>query len=192
MASKSEIRYKILRETGLELKKIDSNIDEAMVKRKYKDKPYSYLALKLAEEKARILSNKFPESYIIGADQICILDNKIFNKPESKKNAIDQLKLMQGKEHIQISAFCLFYNRVLISKGMDKAFLTMRKLSVDNIKNYIDKDNPLQSCGSYKYEERGYLLFSKVRGNQDTIKGLPLTILLDRLFKKKVIAYEKA
>ena len=97
---------------------------------------------------------------------------------------------MQGKEHCQISAFCLYHNNSLVAKAYDKTFLTMRKLSTDRIKKYVETDNPIASCGSYKYEENGYLLFSKVKGSVDTIKGLPLLPLLNILFKEKVISYD--
>lgn len=182
----------MLKDAGLKFKKKAADINETRLKRSFNFKTYHSLALMLAEAKAKKISLTYPKSYIIGADQICVFRNKVINKPGNKTKAIKQLMLLQGKQHDQISAFCLYFNNKLVAKGYDKTSLTMRKLSLCNIKNYIDEDIPLQSCGSYMFEKKGYLLFSEVKGNNETIKGLPLTNLLDILFKNNVISYAKA
>ena len=182
----------MLKDAGLKFKKKAADINEIGLKRSFNFKTYHSLALMLAEAKAKKISLTYPKSYIIGADQICVFRNKVINKPGNKTKAIKQLMLLQGKQHDQISAFCLYFNNKLVAKGYDKTSLTMRKLSLCNIKNYIDEDIPLQSCGSYMFEKKGYLLFSEVKGNNETIKGLPLTNLLDILFKNNVISYAKA
>ena len=120
----------------------------------------SIIALKIAEEKARAVSSKFPKAFVIGADQICVLNKKIVNKPGSISKAVEQLKKMQGKEHCQISAYCLYRNSTIVAKGYDKTVLTMRKLSTYRIRKYVKTDNPVASCGSYKYEENGYMSVS--------------------------------
>ena len=118
------------------------------------------------------------------------MNKKIVNKPGSISKAVEQLKKMQGKEHCQISAYCLYRNSTIIAKGYDKTVLKMRKLSTYRIRKYVKADNPVASCGSYKYEENGYMLFSKVIGSIDTVKGLPLLSLLNILFKEEVISYD--
>ena len=190
LASKSQIRYMMLKNVGLKFQRIFSEFDESSIKKRKNRISYYSLALRLASEKAKKISYKYPNSYVIGADQICIFEKEIISKPKTKEKAIEQLKKMQDKEHLQVSAFSIYHNKALIGEGYDQTVLKMRKLSMENIKKYIDKDRPLKSCGSYKYEENGYLLFSNVQGNHDNIKGLPLIMLLDMLFKKKVISYE--
>ena len=180
----------MLKDVGLSFKKIISNVDEFKIKKNQAEKSFPIIALKIAEEKARVVSSKFPRAFVIGADQVCVFNRKIVNKPGDNSKAIQQLKKLQGKEHCQISAFCLYRNNSLVAKAYDKTVLTMRKLSTERIKKYVETDNPIASCGSYKYEENGYLLFSKVKGSIDTVKGLPLLPLLNILFKEKVISYD--
>ena len=174
---------------GLEFKIVASKIDEEIIKKKYLYRSPEILAKKLAKEKAKKISQLYQNAFVIGADQICIHNKKIINKPMTKKKAFDQLKILNGKKHFQISAFCLYHNKVMKSVKYDIACLKMRKLKSQNIKDYILLDMPLSSCGSYKIESRGKLLFSKIEGSMDTVMGLPLLLLLNDLLKHKVISY---
>jgi septum formation protein len=189
LASQSEIRKKILTDTGLIFKQVSSGLNEKEVKKTFTYKRISNLSKKLAQEKAFLVSKKNYDSYVIGADQICSYKNKILSKPNNKKNAISQLMQINGGEHKQISSVCVCYQEKIVWSYTETVYLKMRKLSLSLIKLYINTDMPLKSCGSYKYEARGKYLFSKVKGSYDAILGLPLSPLLEILYKKKIIEY---
>ena len=189
LASNSESRLKILQETGIDFIQLKSNIDEILVKEKYKKKNANFIARKLAEAKALFISRENRKSYVIGADQICISKGKIFSKPKNKKKAIEQLSELNGKTHKLISAFSICYNNQVVYSYVEEVKLKMRKLSKKSIKDYVEIDLPISSCGSYRFEANGKYLFSDVVGNTSTILGLPILPLIKILFKKKIITY---
>ena len=189
LASNSESRLKILQETGLDFIQLKSNIDESFVKEKHKKKNANFIATKLAETKALFISRENRKSYVIGADQICISKGKIFSKPKNKKKAIEQLSELNGKTHKLISAFSICYNNQVVYSNVEEVKLKMRKLSKKSIKDYVEIDLPISSCGSYRFEANGKYLFSDVAGNTSTILGLPILPLIEILLKKKIITY---
>ena len=189
LASNSESRLKILQETGIDFIQLKSNIDESLVKEKFKKKNANFIATKLAEAKALFISRENIKSYVIGADQICISKGKIFSKPKNKKKAIEQLSELNGKTHKLISAFSICYNNQVVYSYVEEVKLKMRKLSKKSIKDYVEIDLPISSCGSYRFEANGKYLFSDVVGNTSTILGLPILPLIKILFKKKIITY---
>ena len=190
LASKSLIRKKILKNTGLRFKVMSSNVDEELFKEEFKGKTLRFICKKLAELKAIEISKKYINSFVIGADQICALEKKILAKPKTEEKARNQLKMLSGKEHRQISGCSICYNGKLLHSFYSIAILKMRTLSKKEIQDYIAHDMPLKSCGAYRFESKGYLLFSNVIGDQYTIQGLPIFTLLNYLFKKKIIEYE--
>ena len=189
LASNSESRLKILQETGIDFIQLTSNIDESLVKEKYKKKNANFIATKLAEAKALFISRENRKSYVIGADQICISKGKIFSKPKNKKKAIEQLSQLNGKTHKLISAFSMCYDNQVVYSYVEEVKLKMRKLSKKSIKDYVEIDLPISSCGSYRFEANGKYLFSDVVGNTSTILGLPILPLIKILLKKKIITY---
>jgi len=186
LASASKIRYEILRKAGLEFSVIISDVDEEKLKKKIVNKSIKEKASILASEKALNVSITNPNSYVIGADQICNLNDKIFSKPKNINNAIKQLKELSGKTHKQTSGISLCFNGKIIWSNIEEAELTMKELEENEIIKYLEIDKPFNSCGSYKYESLGIHLFSKVNGNNETIQGLPLVKLLEQLRKNKV------
>ena len=189
LASNSESRLKILQETGIDFKQLKSNIDESLVKEKYKKKNANFIATKLAEAKALFISSENRKSYVIGADQICISKGKIFSKPKNKKKAIEQLSELNGKTHKLISAFSICYDNQVVYSYVEEVKLKMRKLSKKSLKDYVEIDLPISSCGSYRFEANGKYLFSDVVGNTSAILGLPILPLIKILFEKKIITY---
>ena len=97
LASNSESRFKILYETGIDFKQLKSNIDESLVKEKYKKKNANFIARKLAEAKALLISCENRDFYVIGADQICISNGKIFSKPKNKKKQLNSYQNLTEK-----------------------------------------------------------------------------------------------
>ena len=162
---------------------------KALLKKNIKKKNANFIATKLAEAKALFISRDNRKSYVIGADQICISKGKIFSKPKNKKKAIEQLLELNGKAHILISAFSICYDNQVVYSYAEEVKLKMRKLSKKSIKDYVEIDRPISSCGSYRFEANGKYLFSDVVGNTSTILGLPILPLIKILFKKKIITY---
>tara|TARA_B100000686_G_scaffold58301_1_gene62593 strand:- start:2242 stop:2859 length:618 start_codon:yes stop_codon:yes gene_type:complete len=186
LASASKIRSKILKNTGIEFTIKNPSIDEENIKKKIAKKTVSNQAKILASAKALKISENNPNTYVIGADQICSINKMIFKKPLNIDNAINQLKRLSGKTHKQTSAISLFYEGKKLWCHTEEALLTMYKLSENEIKNYLNIDKPFQSCGSYKFESYGHHLFSKVIGDSYTIQGFPLISLLRQLRKYKL------
>ena len=162
---------------------------KVFLKKSIKKKNADFIATKLAESKALFISRENRKSYVIGADQICISKGKIFSKPKNKKIAIEQLSELNGKTHKLISAFSICYNNQVVYSYVEEVKLKMRKLSKKSLKDYVDIDLPISSCGSYRFEANGKYLFSDVVGNTSTILGLPILPLIKILFKKKIITY---
>ena len=191
LASASKIRAEILKNTGLLFSIKTSDVNEDELKKKLLNKSIQEEAKILACEKASNISQKNPNEYIIGADQICSLNNKIYSKPITMDNAIQQLTDLSGKTHKQTSAICLYYKNELVWSYVEEALLTMHELDNSEITRYLELDKPLNSCGSYKYESLGCHLFSKVTGKTETIKGFPIIPLLAQLRKNKLYSLIK-
>lgn len=181
LASSSEIRKKILSDQGFDFIVQKSEVDEEILKENYKNLPFEKRAIKLALAKAKEVSEAYRDKYVLGADQICVYKNNILNKPGNRENAVNSLKLLAGDTHYQYSGIALCLNGKSLWSFCDTAILTMKALSEDEIKSYVDKDEPYQCAGSYKYESHGSKLFSDVKGSPFTIQGLALTPLLKAL-----------
>ena len=175
LASQSAIRAAILQQHGIKFDIIPADIDE----RTFDDLD----ALALAKAKALHISAKYPNHWVIGADQICHFNGTVFHKPVTIDNAIHTLQQLEGNTHTLLTAACTAHNNVIIWEGLDNIQLTMHKLSLNKIKAYIAKDMPLQSCGAYCYEKNGKKLFSHVTHPSESIQGLPLKQLLKELLK---------
>ena len=181
LASSSEIRKKILSDQGFDFIVQKSEVDEEILKENYKNLSFEKRAIKLALAKAKEVSEAYRDKYVLGADQICVYKNNILNKPGNRENAVNSLKLLAGDTHYQYSGIALCLNGESLWSFCDTAILTMKALSEDEIKSYVDKDEPYQCAGSYKYESHGSKLFSDVKGSPFTIQGLALTPLLKAL-----------
>ena len=181
LASSSEIRKKILSDQGFDFIVQKSEVDEEILKENYKNLSFEKRAIKLALAKAKEVSEAYRDKYVLGADQICVYKNNILNKPGNRENAVNSLKLLAGNTHYQYSGIALCLNGESLWSFCDTAILTMKALSEDEIKSYVDKDEPYQCAGSYKYESHGSKLFSDVKGSPFTIQGLALTPLLKAL-----------
>ena len=113
---------------------------------------------------------------VLGADSIIDLDGKIISKPKDRDEALKILKSLNGKTHYLISSVCISKNGSMIWNYTDKASLTMRQMSEEELKSYLSKvsDEALYAYNVYQIEGEGRSLFSKIDGNRDTIMGLPV------------------
>lgn len=146
------------------------------------------LAAFLACEKAREVSLRFPDAFVLAADQVCLHQDTVFNKPLTLENARLQLEKLSGHTHQLMNAVCLMSEGKVIWEHEETATLTMRALTSVAINAYLQADTPLQSCGSYHFESRGKWLFTHIEGHESTITGLPLLALANALLQHGVVS----
>ena len=178
LASKSEVRKKILEENGIKCIVEPSNIDENLIKESLlKENVTSELISKnLAELKANKISKKKSEKLVLGADSIIDLEGEIISKPLNRNDAFNILKKLNGKKHQLISSVCISKNGSMIWNYTDAANLTMKQMTNEELKSYLTKikDKELYAYNVYQIEGEGRSLFSKIEGDEDTIMGLPV------------------
>jgi len=178
LASKSGVRKKILQENNIQFRVEPSNVDEDSVKEsllKEKATP-TIISKNLAELKANKISQKFSEEIVLGADSVIDLKGEIISKPNDRAEALSILKKMNGKTHQLISSVCISRGGSMIWNYTDKALLTMKNMTFLELENYLKKisDEDLYAYNVYQIEGEGRNLFSKIKGDEDTIMGLPV------------------
>ena len=186
LASGSKIRKKILSDHGINFDVQKSEIDEEELKKNILNLPFEERVIKLASAKAKEVSEINSERYVVGADQMCVCNGTVFNKPGNPENAINNLKLLVGNTHCQYSGISIFLNGKSLWTFCDTATLTMKELSDEEIMSYVLKDEPYECCGSYKYESLGATLFSIVKGSEYTIQGLAFVPLINAFKKLRI------
>lgn len=181
LASSSAIRISILEKYSIPFKHIPPACNEDKLKKNNPNLSPSDLSTFLAKEKASSISKDYPESLVLGCDQICLLNNKIFEKPGTRENAITNLKELSSNEHFLIGSYVFVKNGEVISTKIMKTSMIMRDLTDHEIHAYVDKDRPFNSCGSYMFEKNGYKLFKETNGSLEAINGLPFNELKDTI-----------
>ena len=178
LASKSEVRKDILDKNNIECTVEPSNVDEDPVKESLlKEKASSEVISKsLAELKANKVSIKKTDEIVLGADSVIDLEGELISKPASRKEAMVILKKLNGKSHYLISSVCISKNGSMIWNYTDKAKLTMKNFSDDELENYLCKisDKTLYAYNVYQIEGEGRKLFESIEGDENTIMGLPV------------------
>ena len=178
LASKSKVRKDILDKNSIKCVVVPSNVDEDPVKESLlKEQASSEIVSKnLAELKANKVSMKKTDEIVLGADSVIDLEGEIISKPESRKEAMEILRKLNGKSHFLISSVCISKNGSMIWNYTDKAKLTMKNFSDDELKKYLSKisDETLYAYNVYQIEGEGRSLFEKIEGDENTIMGLPV------------------
>ena len=178
LASKSKVRKKILDENDILNEVKPSNVDEDIVKLsllKEKATP-EIISKNLAELKANKVSNKYVDYLVLGADSVIDLGGELISKPNNRNEALEILKKLNGKKHHLISSVCISKNGSMVWNHTDKALLTMKKMTEEELKEYLLKisDEALYAYNVYQIEGEGRDLFSSIDGNENTIMGLPI------------------
>ena len=185
LASKSKIRKEILEKNNIKCKVITPNLDEEPIKASLIKEGASpeLISKNLAEIKATKVSCLNQNSIVIGADSVIDLENNIISKPKNREEALDILKKLNGKEHYLISSVTIAKNGTMIWNYTDKAKLTMKKFSLEELKAYLLKitDKSLYSYNVYQIEGEGRSLFSNIEGDENTIMGLPVKKIMEYL-----------
>ena len=178
LASKSKVRKEILEKHKIYCEAKPSNVDEDIVKETLIKESASpeIISKNLAELKANKVSTNQQNRMVIGADSVIDLDGELISKPESREEALTILKKLNGKKHSLISSVCISRNGFMIWNYTDKAELTMKNFSEEDLKLYLSKisDEALYAYNVYQIEGEGKNLFSDIVGDQDTIMGLPV------------------
>ena len=178
LASKSKVRKEILDTNNINCEVVPSNVDEDSVKISLNNEKASpeIISKNLAELKANKVSLKYINELVLGADSVIDLDGKVISKPVNRKEAFDIIKSLNGKSHHLISSVCISKGGNMVWNYTDKATLTMKNFSDNELKLYLSKisDEALYAYNVYQIEGEGRNLFSKIEGDEDTIMGLPI------------------
>ena len=178
LASKSKVRKEILDKNKILNEVEPSNVDEDVVKEslvKEKATP-EIISKNLDELKANKVSLKLPDDIVLGADSVIDLDGELISKPQNREEALNILKKLNGKKHNLVSSVCISKNGSMIWNYTDKATLTMKSFSENDLKTYLAKirDEALYAYNVYQIEGEGRNLFINIEGDEDTIMGLPV------------------
>jgi len=178
LASQSKVRKDILDKNGIKSVVQPSNVDEDIVKLSLikENATPEIISKNLAELKANKVSSKNIDQIVLGADSVIDLDGELISKPQSREEAMIILKKLNGKPHFLISSVCISKNGSMIWNYTDKATLTMKNLSEEQLNEYLLKisDENLYAYNVYQIEGEGRDLFLKIDGDEDTIMGLPI------------------
>tara|TARA_B100001063_G_C16716834_1_gene531205 strand:+ start:779 stop:1381 length:603 start_codon:yes stop_codon:yes gene_type:complete len=178
LASKSKVRKEILDKNKITNQVKASNIDEDPIKKKLlKEKATPEIISKsLAELKANKVSLVDNDNLVLGADSVIDLFGELISKPQDRKEALNILKKLNGKEHYLVSSVCISKNGSMIWNYTDKAKLKMKNFTEEELKNYLDKisDEALYAYNVYQIEGEGKNLFEAIEGDENTIMGLPV------------------
>jgi septum formation protein len=183
LASKSGVRKKILDKYKIENEVIISNVDENEIKESLLVEGAGPLEISknLAEIKSIQVSNKNPNRLVLGADSVISLNNELINKPNSRKEALEILMRLNNSKHYLISSVCISKNGSMIWNHSDTSELKMKSLKKTELLEYLSKirTKTLLAYGVYQIEADGLELFEYIKGDQDSIMGLPIKDIIN-------------
>jgi nucleoside triphosphate pyrophosphatase len=180
LASQSRARQMLLDNAGLSFEAMPADIDERAIQQKSGLSKPGEIAALLAREKARFVSADMPDRYVVGADQTLALGERLFSKPAGRAQAAEQLQALAGNTHELHSGVAVARGGTVLFSEVAVARMTMRPLSGDEIRTYLDAagEAVTTSVGAYQLEGLGVHLFERIEGDHFTILGLPLLPLL--------------
>ena len=185
LASKSKVRKELLDKNNIANQVLPSNVDEEPIKESLLKNGASpeIVSKNLAELKANKVSQKNNDNYVLGADSVIDLNGELISKPQSREEAILILRKLNGKRHHLISSVCISKNGNMTWNYTDRASLTMKNMTDEELNNYLSKisDEALYSYNVYQIEGEGRKLFSEIEGDENTIMGLPINQIKEYL-----------
>jgi septum formation protein len=190
LASQSRARQMLLGNAGLSFEAMPADIDERAIQQKSGLLQPGEIAALLAQEKARLISARMPDRYVVGADQTLALGGRLFSKPAGRVQAAEQLQALAGNTHELHSGVAVARGGTVLFSDVAVARMTMRPLSGDEIRTYLDAagEAVTTSVGAYQLEGLGVHLFERIEGDHFTILGLPLLPLLAFLRRERLVA----
>ena len=185
LASKSQVRKKILIKNKIDCEVIHSNVDEDQAKESLTEAGADPLLISknLAELKSIKISKKYNDRLVLGADSVISLNNELVNKPKSRKEALQILEKLNGSIHYLISSMCMSKNGSMIWNHTESSELKMKRHNKNELENYLKKvtTEKLLAYGVYQIEAGGLQLFESVKGDKNSIMGLPIKQLKEYL-----------
>ena len=189
LASKSGVRKQILDKYNIDNEVIVSNVDEDEVKESLLAEGADPLLISknLAEIKSIKVSSKNPDRYVLGADSVISLNKELINKPNSRKEAFAILKKLNNSKHYLISSVCIAKNGSMVWNHTDTSELKMKNLNDDELSSYLNKieTKTLTAYGVYQIEADGLELFEYVKGDKESIMGLPINEIINYIKQLK-------
>ena len=183
LASKSGVRKQILEKNNVDVDVVISGLDEDQAKESLLAEGATPLVVSknLAELKSVKTSNKYPDRLVLGADSVISLNDELINKPKSREEALEILKKLNNSKHYLISSVCISKNGAMVWNHSEQSELKMKNLSEKELKEYLDKikTETLLAYGVYQVEAEGLDLFEYIKGDQDSIMGLPIKQILN-------------
>ena len=180
LGSSSPYRKELLERLGVPFECVSADIDES----RHEGETPEALCVRLAREKALKVKSMVGDAIVIGSDQVAVLGERILGKPHTRERAIEQLSSMQGQTVYFLTALCIIGEKGEIFETMVPTIVTMKKLSVKTIENYLDCEQPFNCAGSAKIEKLGIALMKEVRSTDPTaLIGLPLIETVNLLAK---------
>jgi septum formation protein len=190
LASNSQIRKEMLTEAGINFTIIKATCDEEALKQEFcQSMSAGDESLFLAAKKAESISLAYPDSYVIGADNICELEGEFLSKPGEIEKAKEHLKKLSGKTHFQNCAVSVYLAGTEVFSCYKQTKLTMRCLEEQEINSYVETYKPIFACGAYMFEGVGKYLFSRIDGSYDVIMGLPMIPLINFLLSEQTLKF---
>ena len=190
LASKSGVRKEILNKYKVSFKVVPSNVDEDQVKESLLEKKADpeLISKNLAELKSIKVSIKNPDTLVLGADSVISLNQQLINKPKDRKNALEILKKLNGQKHFLISSACISKNGSMIWNHTDRSELKMKNLTNVELEKYLEKikTETLLAYGVYQVEADGLKLFEYIKGDMNSIMGLPIKEIKDYINNYKL------
>tara|TARA_B100000963_G_C22632073_1_gene675494 strand:+ start:3476 stop:4060 length:585 start_codon:yes stop_codon:yes gene_type:complete len=190
LASASGVRKEILDKYNIESDVVVSNVDEDQIKEALLLKKATPLDISknLAELKSIKVSSKVPDILVLGADSVISLNNELINKPRSREEALDILKKLNNTKHHLISSVCISKNGSPIWNHTDSSELLMKKFKISELEKYLDKikTETLLRYGVYQVEADGLNLFKYIKGDRDSIMGLPIKHIIKYIKQYKI------
>ena len=183
LASKSIVRKEILEKNNISCIVVHSNVDEDQVKDSLLAVGANPMLISknLAELKSTKVSSKCPDQLVLGADSVISLNNELINKPNTRQEGLKILKKLNGSRHYLITSVCISKNGAMVWNFTDQSELKMKKLSDEQLVDYLKKIKTeiLLAYGVYQIEAGGLELFETVKGDRDSIMGLPIKQVID-------------
>ena len=187
LASKSNVRKKILQKNNINLEVIVSSVDEDEAKKSLLAEGASPLIVSknLAELKSIKVSRKNPDRLVLGADSVVSLNNQLINKPKTREEALTILKKLNNSKHYLISSVCISKNGSMIWNHSDQSELKMKNFKDEELVKYLEKIKTeiLLAYGVYQVEAEGLDLFEYIKGDRDSIMGLPIKQIMNYIKK---------
>jgi septum formation protein len=185
LASESSRRVDILRTLGISFSIIPPNIEE---ERKKKEPPRDFVS-RMAYEKAHKVGALFPESWVIGADTVVVLRNRILGKPKGNMDAFNMLKALRGKWHKVFTGYCVLnISKNVVFRDVAETKVFVRDLTDEEIMRYVKTSEPLDKAGSYAVQGTGSYMVKEIKGSYANVVGLPICEVAEALLSLGVVS----